>query len=193
MSPLHANRLVVRCVPLIALVAICLLAGCNSHAAERLSVSKASTASQCRARQLRLAATFYGEAGGQFIQTFTFSNVGRQACRMRGWPTLKLESQSRRPVPAPSRRVVQGAPTAPAFTPVTLRAGGAASFDVYGEDWNHVANRPCRRTTAVLITPPGIRVALSVRVRMPNCGVFDIAPLIAGRSDRRSWSVVWHK
>jgi hypothetical protein len=34
---------------------------------------------------------------------------------------------------------------------------------------------------------------LTVSVRIPDCPVaLDVAPLIAGRSDRDSWSVVWH-
>lgn len=155
-------------------------------AAPALSQSTGSLP-RCETRQLRLVASFYGEALGSFTQTFTFRNASRQACRLRGWPSLELKSQL-----VASRRVRQSAPPSPAFATVVLDAGSAASFDVYGADWDHALNRACAETTAVLITPPGDLSALSVAVRMPSCGLFYIAPLIAGRTDRQSWSVVVH-
>jgi Domain of unknown function (DUF4232) len=147
---------------------------------------------RCHIAQLRLAATFYGEAGGQFMQTFTLTNASRHACSVRGWPRVAVESPTGRPIRTFSRRVIQGSSTAPPFRTVVLRPRAAGAFDVYGADWNHAADKPCPRTTAVLITPSGARSAISVAVRMPNCGVFDVAPVIAGSVDRRSWSVVWH-
>lgn len=143
------------------------------------SAAAAAVLAQCRPEQLRAAATFYGEAGGSFVQTLTFTNQSRDACRLRGWPKVNL----------PSRRVIQGAATARPFVTVVLRSGAQASFDVYGEDWNHRANRPCPEATSLSITLPGARAALPVRVRIPRCGLLDIAPLIAGRADRRAWSV----
>jgi hypothetical protein len=136
---------------------------------------------------------FYGEAGGQFIQTFTFTNVGRSVCQLRGWPSLELRGKSGRPVAVHSRRVVQGAQSAPPVRTVVLRRRGAASFDVYGADWNVRANQPCSHTTAIFVTAPGGRSMLSVAVKMPNCGLFDVAPVIAGKTDRQAWSRVWHK
>jgi hypothetical protein len=127
------------------------------------------------------------------MQTFTFTNASRQECRLSGWPSLKLEGKSRRAVPVASRRVIQRTPPAPAFTTVMLEPRGAASFDVYGADWDHAADRACPETTAVLVGPPGAISALSAAVRMPNCGVFYVAPLIAGRTDHQSWSIVWHR
>lgn len=143
-----------------------------------------------RLEQLRLVASFYGEGLGAFTQTFTFTNASRQACRLRGWPGLEPASQSGRPVSVRSLRVRQGASPTPAVTTVVLQPGGAASFTVYGADWNHAADRACPQTTAVLITPPGGSSALSVAVKMPDCGGFYIAPVIAGRTDREAWSVV---
>jgi hypothetical protein len=148
---------------------------------------------RCRTSQLQLVASFYGEAVGSFMQTFTFTNASQQKCQLRGWPSLKLETKSRHPVPVALRRVRQSTPPAPASMTAVLAAGGAASFDVYGADWNHGANRSCPETTTVLIAPPGNHATLSVAVRMPNCGLVYIAPLIAGRTDHQSWSVVWHR
>jgi hypothetical protein len=147
---------------------------------------------RCHTAQLRLAATFYGEAGGQFMQTFTLTNASRHACSLRGWPRVAVESRSGHPLRTSSRRVIQGSSTAPPFRTVVLRAREVGAFNVYGADWNHAADKPCPRTTAVLIMPPGAGAAASVAVKMPNCGVFDVAPVIAGKIDRQSWSVVWH-
>jgi uncharacterized protein DUF4232 len=145
---------------------------------------------RCHSAQLRLAATFYGEAGGQFIQTFTLTNASRQACSLSGWPRVAVESRSGHPKRTSFRRVIQGSPTARPFRTVVLRPRAAGAFDVYGADWNHVADKPCPRTSAVRITPPDARSAVSAAVKMPNCGLLYVAPVIAGKIDRQSWSVV---
>jgi hypothetical protein len=156
--------------------------------------SNSSVFARCQSSQLHLAASFYGAAGGQFIQTFTFTNISRRVCHMAGWPSLEIDVVSRHPVAVRTRRVVQGSPKARPFASVLLRARGAASFNVYGADWDFRRNRSCPLTTAALVTPPGGGAALRVGVRIPNCpGGFLIAPLIAGRTDRQSWSFVWHR
>lgn len=153
-----------------------------------------SVVARCQPSQLHLAASFYGEAGGQFTQTFTFTNFSRRVCRMGGWPSLEVEVGSHRPVPVRTRRVVQGPERARPFMSVLLRMRDAASFDVYGADWDFLRNRSCPLATAALVTPAGGGEALRVGVRIPNCpGGFEIAPVIAGRTDRQSWSVVWHR
>jgi len=76
---------------------------------------------------------------------------------------------------------------------VVLDPHGSASFDVYGADWNASANRRCPHTTAISVTPSSAGDKLLAAVRMPNCGLLDVAPLIAGRVDRQSWSVVWRE
>jgi hypothetical protein len=154
--------------------------------------TSSSAFARCQASQLHLAANFYGKAGGQFIQTFTFVNISRRVCRMAGWPSLKIEDASHRPVPVRTQRVVQGPLSARPFVSVLLRARGAASFNVYGADWDFRRNRSCPLTSAALVTPAGGGTALRVGVRIPMCpGGFEIAPLIAGRRDRGSWSFVW--
>jgi hypothetical protein len=156
--------------------------------------TNSSAFARCQPSQLHLAASFYGEAGGQFIQTFTFTNISPRVCRMAGWPRLEIEVASHRPVPVRTQRVVQGPLRARPFASVLLRADGAASFNVYGADWDFPRNRSCPLTTAALVTPAGRSAALRVGVRIPNCpGGFEIAPVIAGRTDRQSWSFVWHR
>ena len=141
--------------------------------------------------QLHLAASFYGEAGGQFTQTFTFTNVSQAACRLSGWPRIGVLDHAGRNVVTRTLRVVQNAPLQRPYGSVVLRSRGAASFDLFGADWNFSTNRPCARAGAVRVEPPGTRTALAVRVDVPNCGRFYIAPVVSGRTDRRSWSVVW--
>ena len=146
------------------------------------SAREAAPVPTCTGGQLRVQPTVYGEAGGQFIQTFTVTNVGVGACRLAGWPALR----------APSIRVVQGDPSAKPFHTVVVQPGGAAAFDVFGADYDALANRACPETRVLLVAAPG--AALSrVRVALPACGPFYIAPVIAGRTDRSAWSEIWAK
>lgn len=146
----------------------------------------------CAATQLRLRAGLYGEAGGQFMQTFTATNSGARSCRVAGWPNIQTTSPSGRNEAAPSIRVVQGRPSSHPFVTVTIKPGGAASFDLFGADWDALANRACPKTHALAISLPGVR-PLPVTVALPFCGPFYVAPLVAGKSDRESWSGVWAK
>ena len=118
----------------------------------------------CQSQHLRLRASFYGEAGGQFVQTFTATSAGTTRCRLEGWPTLRLRNASGRTEAAPSIRVVQGRPSSQPFGTVTLQPGGAASFDVFGADFNAVANRACPKTHALLVALPASR---RYRSRLP--------------------------
>jgi len=144
----------------------------------------------CESQHVRLRATFYGEAGGQFVQTFTATNTGTALCRLAGWPTLALRDASGKTHAAPSVRVVQGRPSSQPFRTVTLHPGGAASFDVFGADFDAVANRACPKTHTLLVSLPSAEPQ-PVTVALPDCGAFYIAPMIAGRTDHDSWSTVW--
>lgn len=146
----------------------------------------------CRASQLHLRPSTYGEASLQFIQTFTATNEGSGACSLTGWPTLQLKSPSGKVGAARSIRVVQGNPSSQPFRAVVLRPGETASFDVFGADWNAVANRACPKTHTVLVVLPGA-APLPASVALPYCSVFYVAPLIAGKTDGDAWSSVWAK
>ena len=145
---------------------------------------------RCQAGQLRLSASFYGEAGGQFTQTLTFTNTGARACSLEGWPSLHVTDRAGRSKPASVIEVVQGHPSSRPFQTVVLHAGGAASFDVFGADWNALANRACPKTSALLVAASDVW-PLRVAVALPHCGPFYVAPLILGRTDRDAWSTVW--
>jgi len=140
--------------------------------------------SECAAARLHLAATFYGEAGGQFMQTLTFRSLAHRSCRLAGWPRL---------VGVPYRRVVQGAPAAQPYRPVLLRPLAAASFDVYGADFDALHDRTCPMLRRLRVALPGGGVVFRVGVRLPHCpGGFLVAPLVPGTRDPNAWSIVWH-
>jgi hypothetical protein len=172
----------------VRLVALAVLAAFLSTSIASAGAA-ARAARACDVRRLTLTLGSYGEAGGQFRQTLTFTNVGPEGCRLSGWPSVEVEAG----VSARVRRVVQGSPAAKPYAPVLLERGGAASFNVYGADWDFVQNRRCPLTNRLRVTPPGSGASLDVAVRLPDCpGGFEVAPLIAGRTDRDSWSVVSH-
>jgi Protein of unknown function (DUF4232) len=156
------------------------------------SARAATPAPTCKASQLRLRSTMYGEAGGQFVQTFTFTNTSRDSCQLAGWPTLRLVEASGKTEVAPTIRVVQGSPITRPFRTVIVQPGTAAAFDVFGADFDARANRACPKTRGFLVTPPGVAPS-QVAVSVPFCGPFDVAPIIAGRTDRNAWSAIWVK
>jgi hypothetical protein len=149
---------------------------------------------RCGAARLHLAPSFYGAAGGQFIATFTFINLDRAACGMSGWPRVEIEDAAGRTVRAPIRRVVQGSSLSHPYSRVVVRPEGAASFDLYGADFDARSGRLCASTGAIRAAPPETGAFLVTRVKVPLCRFgFYLAPLVAGRSDRSSWSFVWRR
>jgi hypothetical protein len=156
------------------------------------SAPAAASVPTCTATQLRLRPTLYGEAGGQFIQTFTLTNAGANACRLAGWPTLRGVVASRKTESAPSIRVVQGKPGAKPFRTVVLQPGRVAAFDIFGADYDALANRACPKTRALLLAAPGVAPSLAT-VALPFCGPFYVAPVVAGGTDRDAWTEVWAK
>jgi hypothetical protein len=148
----------------------------------------------CVPSQLRLAATFYGAAAGQFIETLTFTNASHRSCAMSGWPRVEVEDAARQPVSMPVQRVVQGSPTARPYRSLTVRPRQAASFDIFGPDFDARSGRSCPSTSALRVTPPGARRSLPVDVKLPLCRLgYYVSPLIGGRSDHLAWTYVWHK
>ena len=93
-------------------------------------------------------------------------------------------------LPSRSQRVRQNRPTEPAWKWIVVASGHAASFNVYGADYDALHDRPCPKTSAATITLPNETAKTTVRVRIPDCGRFLVAPLIAGSVDRDSRSVV---
>lgn len=185
---MHSQEDTVKRAVVVAAIGVALAVGSAVSVPSRAAVQ----IQNCQSRRLHLRASFYGEAGGQFIQTFTFTNAAAMPCRLAGWPTLRLRNPSGQATAARSIRVVQNRPSSQPFEPVILEPGGAASFDVFGADWNVLANRACPNTHALSIALPGA-ASLTVTVALPHCGPFSISPVVAGKTDRDAWSAVWAK
>jgi hypothetical protein len=149
-----------------------------------------TTARGCQSQQLHLAGQFLGEADQVFTVTFTFTNASDRACDLTGWPTVGLQTSSGKPVALRTERVIQGLSLS-SVRLVALAPGGAASFDIYGADFDTGADKACPTTTSViLVTPPHGRTAFRTLMRVPDCGRFFVAPIIGGRSDRLAWSKI---
>lgn len=157
------------------------------------SPSVTASAQTCTLSQLSLISDRGGwhanyAAAGQFTETLTFTNVSRSACQLSGWPRVQTVVNGALQ-PTPMTLVYQNAPSSKASSPVHLAPGKTASFDIYGGDWNPVQNKACpQTTTGLLVSPPGDSTSLAVALEEPDCGGFYVAPLIAGSSDRESWS-----
>ena len=184
---------------LAAVVALALVAAACSTSSTTTTASSTTSSTQsassvrtiCRTDHLSVTGGSYREAGGAYSQTFTFHNVSDTACRLGGWPIFQAVDARGLPSATRIERVRQGAPYAPAWTWIALSPRHAASFDVYGADWDAVHNSACPKTSAVLITPPGDMSHVSVNVKIPACEVsFDVAPVVAGSTDPQSWSEV---
>ncbi len=150
---------------------------------------------RCSSSQLRVTSDRGGwhanyAAAGEFRETITFTNVSQRACQLSGWPRLQtvaggvVES-------TPMTLVRQNAPPSKPSSPVRLSPRKTASFNIYGADWNAVQNKACpKSTTGLLVMPPGVSKSIFVTVEEPDCGGFDISPVISGSTDRQSWSFV---
>ncbi|HUZ41251.1 MAG TPA: DUF4232 domain-containing protein [Acidimicrobiales bacterium] len=154
----------------------------------------AASAPRCSLSQLSLISDHGGwhanyAAGGQFTETLTFTNVSRSACQLSGWPRVQAVGNGALQATPMTMVYQSGPPSSKASGPVHLAPGKTASFDIYGGDWNPVQNKACPQTTSgLLVSPPGDSARLAVAVEEPDCGGFYVSPLIAGSSDRESWS-----
>jgi hypothetical protein len=151
------------------------------------TVPAASTPT-CAPAQLSLRGSWYAEAGGQFTQTLTFTNQGQLSCQLSGWPSFEALNARGDQSPGKNVNVRQDLPPQPAWRPVTIAAGGTASFDVYGGDFNPVQNRACPTTASALVIPPNTSSPVRVDIDIPSCGGFSVAPVVAGGTDHRMWN-----
>ena len=145
--------------------------------------------SPCTSSQLRVTSDRGGwhaneAAAGQFTETLSFTNVANRTCQFKGWPRVIA--------------VVNGVSETTTMTKVfqnkrpslvRLAPRRTASFDIYGGDWDPIHNKACPQSTnGLLVSPPGDSKSVYVEVEEPMCGGFLVAPVIAGSSDRQSWS-----
>jgi hypothetical protein len=189
LAPANYRRLVVAAGAAVAvIVAVGVSVAATRHPATSTTVAVGNQAAgpgaalTCDPADLSLGVGSYRQAGGQFEQTLTFTNHGRAACQLAGWPAVAAYSDGHR-LQVGNRFVRQNLPPEPAARSVTLHPGSAASFDFAGGDYNNVTNRPCPTASSVAVTAPGTTKSLPVRVRFPDCGAIDITPVVAGSNN----------
>lgn len=144
----------------------------------------------CGIEQLRLsAARSPGFAAGSLLERLTLTNVSHSACTLAGWPDVRRLDGRGHAVPTRRILVVYSPSGSSPYQKVRLRPGHAASFNLFGDNWNLTANRPCPTTRHVLVEPHGDSGWLSVARRIPACRTLFVAPLVAGSTDPHWWSV----
>jgi hypothetical protein len=165
----------------------------SSHPKKETSPRPNVSRPRCGVGQLRLSGHGTGVTGvatGNLLGVFTLTNASRTACRLGGWPKVQRLNRAGRELPTHYvRGVFKPSGNAP-FHEVSLRPGGATSFNVFGD------NAPCATTRTVRVEPPGDRAWLSVATRMPACSALYVLPLVAGRTDPQWMSVtlkLFHK
>lgn len=110
---------------------------------------------------------------------------------MGGWPRIQVDDVAGRQVLVPVRRVVQTPAHAKPFREVVVEPQGAASFNLYGADFDAVSGRGCPVGALLSVRPPGAQGTLHVRANVPRCRYgYYISPLIAGSNDRLAWTFV---
>jgi hypothetical protein len=147
---------------------------------------------QCASSQLRVASDRAGwhadfAAAGQFIETFTFTNVANNACQFKGWPRVRAVVNGVTESGQITQVLQDGNPAL-----VRLAPRQSASFDIFGGDWDPIQNRACPETNGLIASPPGASRSQFVKVEEPYCGGFSISPVIFGRSDPESWTTTVH-
>jgi len=141
---------------------------------------------RCRSDQLRLTAPkMWGAAAGSLIEDFTLTNSSQTTCALSGWPAVQRLGRSGRPIPVALNRWVYEQHGPAPFRVVRLRPGRAATFPVFGEDWNHAVDRACPNARTVRVEPPGGGGWLSVGLKIPACSGWSVGPLVPGR--RAPW------
>lgn len=151
--------------------------GTNPHAVSSLP--------HCSSGQLLLSApTMWGAAAGSLIEPLTVTNTSNTACTVAGWPAVRRLDRTKRVIPVELSRWVYAESGPAPFHVVKLRPGDTATFPVFGQDWNHQADRDCPDGRVVQVKPPGGRGWLSVTLGtlIPACQAWYLGPFVAGRS-----------
>jgi hypothetical protein len=123
----------------------------------------------------------WGAAAGSLIEPLTLTNTSGTTCAMAGWLSVRRFDRAGQVIPVRlSRWVYRESGPAP-FRVVRLRPGGAATFPVFGQDWNHAADRACRNARRIQVRPGGGGGWLSVTRTIPACQGWDVGPLVPGQ------------
>ncbi len=153
--------------------------GLSQHLTRLPDLEMISRSASCASSRLRLATGPRYTALGAYTQTLVWTNVGDQACAIRGYPRLELRAADGKAVKAPLRR--GGAQLFKDFGSflVVLGPGAKASFTLGGRSVGPLRGERCERAAAIEVSPPGARPfgSTTVAARDPACssGVFYTA------------------
>jgi hypothetical protein len=143
---------------------------------------------RCRTSQLRLSAPGWGAAAGSFYENATLTNVSGTSCAVAGWPAVRRFDRAGRVIPVRLGRWVYEMRGATPYRAVPLAPGRAATFEIFGEDWNHRLDRACPWARSLEVEPRGGGGWLSAtpltgegRRGIPACRAWELGPLVAGR------------
>lgn len=139
-----------------------------------------SSLPRCQSGQLRLSAPkMWGAAAGSLIEDLTLTNSSGTTCSVEGWPTVRRFNGAGQVIPVQLGRWVYTLSGPAPFRVVSLPPGSAATFPIFGQDWNHAADRACPNARRIQVRPGG-GGWLSVARKIPACQAWDVGPLVPG-------------
>lgn len=142
----------------------------------------ASRLPRCRSGQLGLSVPpTWGAAAGSLYEPATLTNTSGTSCTVAGWPAVRRLDRAGRAIPVDVQRWVYVERGPAPFRTVRLAPGGAATFQIFGQDWNHAVDRACRQAQRLQVEPRGGGGWLFVPVDLPACRRWDVGPLVPGR------------
>lgn len=149
-------------------------------------VPASTSAARCGSADLAIAVARGGVATGHVGAVIEFTNTGRTACTLSGWPALDAITARGRAVPAADSLSTFIPPvTVAAPAVVTLAPGGRAyaAFDGSNVSLNGGQCPPAYRS--LRITPPGgTRVTVlparlpGVGLNLPACSTIEVSPVV---------------
>ena len=142
----------------------------------------------CRSGQMRLSAPAWGAAAGTLYEPVTLTNTSSATCAVAGWPAVRRFDAAGQAIPVEVSRWVYRLDGAAPFSSVTLAPGKAATFEIFGGDWNPRLDRGCRTATAIAVQPRGGGGWLTAspesagedNAGMPACRFWSVGPLVPG-------------
>jgi hypothetical protein len=169
-----------RALTLIGILAVAAGTALVAAGVARAGATPHSTTHRCLRRQLTLAPPSSNGALGSVGLRFTFTNRSATACRLFGFPGMRLLSHGR----ALPTTVIRGTSNVVPFEPentVTIAPGGRASFFAGYSDVPTGSQRCPSSTGANVWAPNDSR---SIRVHFPAMacgGRITVSPLVPGR------------
>jgi hypothetical protein len=143
---------------------------------------------RCDSAQLRLTVPPWGAAAGSLYEPATLTNTSGSSCAVAGWPAVRRFNAAGQRIPVRIERWVYRLRGAAAYSVVNLAPGRAATFEIFGSDWNHRRDRACRTTQRIQVMPRGGGGWLSATASPPDvghgipaCRYWLLGPLVPGR------------